>query len=125
MLSRPDLNRPNIPHKDVGQPLPGVELKIVHHETFEPLPLNTQGLILARGPSVFKGYLNPGLESPFITIEGVEWYKTGDLGSLDENGFLTISGRQKRFIKVGPEIISLSAIETPFSESGPKEVGHA
>lgn len=114
------VNHPSGKLKEVGQALPGVEIKIVHPETYEPVPLNTQGLILARGPSIFKGYLNPGLESPFITLEGKDWYKTGDLGSLDEEGYLTISGRQKRFIKVGPEMISLSAIEDALLRIGLK-----
>lgn len=114
------LNRPHRPLKEVGQPLPNVSLKIVHPETYEPLPLHTQGLILAKGPNIFKGYLNPGLEPPFHEIDGEKWYKTGDLGSLDEAGYLTISGRQKRFIKVGPEMISLSAIEDALLKTGLK-----
>lgn len=105
------LNPSDKPHKGVGMPVPGVELCIVHAETEELQPLNTQGLILARGPNIFKGYLNPGLASPFTTINGVEWYKTGDLGSLDENNYLTISGRLKRFIKLGGEMVSLASIE--------------
>lgn len=114
------LNRPNIPHKDVGQALPGVTLKIVHPETLAVLGIDTQGLILAKGPSIFKGYLNPGIEPPFVEVEGEKWYKTGDLGSLDAQGFLTISGRQKRFIKVGGEMISLSAIENALLTIGVK-----
>ncbi len=104
-------NRPGTPNVGVGQAASGVELLIVHPDTFEVLPTGARGLILAHGDNVFKGYLNPGLSSPFITIQGKEWYKTGDLGYLDELGHLIISGRQKRFIKVGPEMISLAAIE--------------
>ena len=115
------LNRLDRLQKGVGQPLPGVELKIVHADTFEPLPIDTQGLILAKGPNIFLGYLNPGLEPPFHMIEGEKWYKTGDLGSLDANGYLTISGRQKRFIKMGPEMISLSAIEDALLKIGLKK----
>lgn len=105
------LNPMGKPHKGVGMPLPGMELCVINPETNELLPLNTRGLILARGANIFKGYLNPGLASPFITINGKEWYKTGDLGSLDENNYLTISGRQKRFIKMGGEMVSLASIE--------------
>lgn len=115
------LNRPGQPHKNVGQALPGVELKIVHPETFEPVPLNTQGHILAKGDTIFSGYLNPGIEPPFQEIEGAKWYKTGDLGSLGEDGSLTISGRQKRFIKVGGEMISLSAVEDGLNKIGSKK----
>lgn len=99
------------PRVGVGQPLKGVELCIVHPETFEPLPLGEKGLILARGPNIFGGYLNPGQSSPFATVADLQWYKTGDLGFLDSVGNLSIAGRQKRFIKVGGEMVSLAAIE--------------
>lgn len=102
---------PGVPPVGVGKPLPGIELCIVHAETNELLGKNEQGMILARGPNIFKGYLNPGLTSPFVTVEGKEWYKTGDLGFIDDENNLTIAGRQKRFIKVGGEMISLSAVE--------------
>lgn len=97
--------------KGVGIPLPGVEICIVHQETMEPLPVNTQGLILAKGQNIFSGYLGPNLVSPFCDIKGERWYKTGDLGFLDEEGNLTISGRMKRFIKIGGEMLSLASIE--------------
>lgn len=105
------MNRPDEPKKGVGRALGNVELLVVHPETLEQVAVGQQGLILARGPNVFSGYLNPGLEPPFVTVNGKEWYRTGDLGDLDEKGYLTISGRLKRFIKMGPEMISLSAIE--------------
>jgi long-chain-fatty-acid--[acyl-carrier-protein] ligase len=100
------------PLRGVGRPLPGVELLIVHLETHEVLPQGSEGLILARGPNVFSGYLNPGLASPFMMVEGKEWYNTGDIGYLDEENYLFISGRKKRFIKVGGEMVSLQAIES-------------
>lgn len=111
-------NRQGKPHRGVGQPAEGVELLIVHPETFAPLPIGAQGLILARGPNVFNGYLNPGLNSPFIEIDGKSWYKTGDLGFLDKDGSLTLSGRLKRFVKVGAEMISLAAVEDGLLQIG-------
>jgi len=104
------------PHVGVGRAAPGVELLIVHQEKMTPMPQGEQGLILARGPNVFKGYLNPGLASPFVEVRGKSWYKTGDLGWLDPQGNLTISGRLKRFIKIGAEMISLAAVEDGLSE---------
>lgn len=98
--------------KGVGNPLPGVDLMVVSLDDYEPLEQGKDGLILAKGPNVFKGYLNPGLTSPFIEIEGANWYNTGDLGHLDQSGALILSGRLKRFIKIGGEMISLAAIET-------------
>lgn len=99
------------PPKGVGKPLPNVELCIIHPETHVLLKTGEQGLILARGPNVFSGYLNNSVNSPFLEVDGKSWYITGDLGYLDEDGNLIISGRLKRFIKVGPEMISLTAIE--------------
>lgn len=113
-------NRMNESHKGVGRAGPGVELLIVHPETLTPLPIGETGLILARGPNIFHGYLNPGL-SPFAEVQGKEWYKTGDLGFLDENGALTISGRLKRFIKIGAEMFSLAAIEDGILQAGIKK----
>ena len=112
-------NRPGKPRKGVGSPFPGVELCIVHSETHEPLPMGSEGLILARGPNVFHGYINPGLASPFLTVEGKEWYNTGDIGYQDEESRLTISGRKKRFIKIGGEMISLQSLESALLEAAP------
>lgn len=111
-------NREGKPHVGVGLPADGVEICIVHPDTHEILPPGTQGLILARGPNIFKGYLNPGLNSPFIEINNKSWYKTGDLGFLDDQGFLTISGRMKRFVKIGAEMVSLAAIEDALLHKG-------
>lgn len=98
-------------HRGVGQPLLGIELCVVHQETLQSIPIGSQGLILARGPSIFNGYINQDVASPFLEYEGKMWYKTGDLGFLDSEGYLTISGRQKRFVKIGGEMISLASIE--------------
>ena len=97
--------------KGVGVPLTGIELLVVSLDTHAPLKQGEQGLILARGPNVFKCYLNKGIASPFLQVEGKEWYSTGDLGYLDPGGSLIISGRLKRFIKIGGEMISLASLE--------------
>lgn len=97
--------------KGVGKPLSKVEICIVHLDTHQPLAQGEQGLILTKGPNVFRSYLNKGISSPFLTVQGDCWYSTGDLGYLDPEGFLILSGRLKRFIKVGGEMVSLSAIE--------------
>ncbi len=112
--------RPGKPRKGVGPAVEGVELCIVHPETHDPLPLGSQGLVLARGPNIFKGYLNPGLESPFINVNGKEWYNTGDIGILDEERRLTLAGRKKRFIKIGGEMVSLLSIESALLQAAPK-----
>ena len=102
------LNRPGRLRKGVGQPLPGVDIKIVHPESKEPV--EGSGLIIARGTNIFSGYLG-GENSPFVKVEGKPWYDTGDLGSLDPDGCLTIEGRLKRFVKIGGEMVSLAMIE--------------
>jgi long-chain-fatty-acid--[acyl-carrier-protein] ligase len=106
------------PRKGVGIPLPGVELCIVDPLTHKLLPKGTQGLILAHGPNVFSGYIYPSSTSSFLHLENQSWYITGDLGYLDEEGNLILSGRQKRFIKIGGEMISLSSIEDAISTAG-------
>lgn len=105
------INRWGEEHVGVGRPLENVELTVVHPDRHELLPQGDTGLILARGPNVFRGYLNPGLASPFKEVDGKYWYNTGDLGFLDEKNHLILAGRQKRFVKVGGEMISLAAIE--------------
>lgn len=112
------LNRLGEEPRGVGYPVPGVELLIVHHETHQSLPRGQEGLILARGPNVFIGYLGDPGRNPFLNVEGKQWYNTGDLGSLDEAGALTLSGRLKRFVKIGGEMVSLPAIEAALEEIG-------
>ncbi len=90
---------------------------IVHLETHQPLAQGQQGLILTKGPNVFSGYLNKGMSSPFLTINGETWYSTGDLGYLDAEGCLILSGRLKRFIKIGGEMVSLAAIEDALQKA--------
>ena len=98
------------PSKGVGHLMPNLELCIIHSTTHAVLPPTSEGEICVRGPSVFHGYLgNP--RSAFIEIKGQRWYRTGDIGHLDEGGDLIISGRLKRFAKIGGEMISLGAIE--------------
>lgn len=109
-------------HKGVGQALPGVELCVVGQESSQRVSQGVQGMILVRGPNIFDGYINPDAASPFVEHEGKMWYKTGDLGFLDAEGYLTISGRQKRFIKIGGEMISLSSIEDSLID---KSLGEA
>jgi len=108
------LQRPGEPSEGVGRPLPGVELLVVHPETLAPLPIGQNGLILIRGPGVFNGYLEG--RSPFVDVEGKRWYNSGDLGLVDSRGALHLSGRLKRFVKIGGEMVSLAAIEAAVLE---------
>lgn len=101
------LEREGEPHRGVGKPIPGVELKIHEEE------------ILIAGPIVFDGYLGD-VPSPFIEIEGKRWYRSGDRGTLEPDGTLVLTGRLKRFIKIGAEMISLGGIEEDLMKKAPK-----
>ncbi|MFK5954740.1 MAG: AMP-binding protein [Desulfobacterium sp.] len=94
----------------VGQALPHIEVKIIDPETGEVLPPNTQGEVCCRGYNVMKGYYN----NPDATAEAVDkdqWLHSGDLGILDPDGFLSITGRHKDMIIRGGENIYPKEIE--------------
>jgi len=95
----------------IGKPLPSVISVIVDLETQEPAAPGRTGMLLLRGPSIFKGYLNYSGPSPFETFRGEAWYRTGDLVKADDQNRLTFMGRLKRFVKIGGEMVSLPAIE--------------
>ena len=116
------LCRPELPPKGVGQPIPGVTLCVINPETDERLPDQEQGEICIKGPSVFQGYMGKDVPDPFIEIEGEKWYRSGDLGSLDEDGSLLYGGRIKRFVKIGGEMVSLTALEEELTHQS-KEKG--
>jgi acyl carrier protein len=95
----------------VGKFIPGVEGIIVNMNTGRQAGTCEAGMIYVRGNNVFNGYLGEESINPFEEIDGKTYYKTGDLGYLDEEGFLFITGRLKRFIKIAGEMISLPFIE--------------
>lgn len=105
------LCRLDLPTKGVGIPLPGVEICIIHPETGEKVEKGIQGEICIHGPNVFQGYLGGEALNPFIELDGKKWYKSGDLGRIDEEGNLFLEGRIKRFVKIGGEMVSLASIE--------------
>ena len=108
----------------VGMPLPGGSFRIVDPNTLESLPVGEDGLILFGGSQVMLGYLNdPGKTADVIVeLDGKRWYKTGDKGHLDRDGFLTIVDRYSRFAKIGGEMISLGAIEDAIGKLLPEDV---
>ena len=103
----------------IGRPVRGVETLIVDPESHLPVAGGETGMLLVRGPSVFKGYHRHDGPSPFIPAAGRSWYRTGDLVSADADGWLTFRGRMKRFLKAGGEMISLPALEETFLKRYP------
>jgi acyl-[acyl-carrier-protein]-phospholipid O-acyltransferase/long-chain-fatty-acid--[acyl-carrier-protein] ligase len=93
----------------VGRPALGVRARIVDVERGEPLPAGETGMIRLAGPNVMKGYFG----RPDLTDEVLKdgWYETGDLGSLDADGFLRIEGRLSRFSKIGGEMVPHVGVE--------------
>jgi acyl-[acyl-carrier-protein]-phospholipid O-acyltransferase/long-chain-fatty-acid--[acyl-carrier-protein] ligase len=94
-------------------PLPGTSFRIVDPVSLETLPTGEDGLILIGGVQVMKGYLNDPERTAdaVVELDGQRWYKTGDKGHLDADGFLTIVDRYSRFAKLGGEMVSLGAVE--------------
>jgi acyl-[acyl-carrier-protein]-phospholipid O-acyltransferase/long-chain-fatty-acid--[acyl-carrier-protein] ligase len=81
----------------------------------EPIPgINDAGQLHVSGPNIMLGYLladNPGKLVPPESIYGKGWYDTGDIVHVDDEGFISIRGRSKRFAKIGGEMVSLAAVE--------------
>jgi acyl-[acyl-carrier-protein]-phospholipid O-acyltransferase/long-chain-fatty-acid--[acyl-carrier-protein] ligase len=99
----------------VGQPLPGVSVKIVDPDSFALMPPGTPGLLLVKGPNVMRGYL--GREDLTTAAVRDGWYITGDLATLDEDGFLTITDRLSRFSKIGGEMIPHGKVEEALHQA--------
>jgi acyl-[acyl-carrier-protein]-phospholipid O-acyltransferase/long-chain-fatty-acid--[acyl-carrier-protein] ligase len=94
----------------VGKPVPGVAVRISNPDTGQDQPSNQTGMIWLRGANIFPGYL----DAPELTQEVLKdgWFKTGDLGRLDDEGFLVIEGRVSRFSKIGGEMVPHGTIES-------------
>ena len=114
-----NVNRPDTVHEirqkigTVGTSIAGAMVRILDPETDEELPIGESGMVAIGGVNVMKGYLDqPDKTNAVILYQhGIRWYKTGDKGRLDQQGFLTILDRYSRFAKLGGEMISLGAIE--------------
>jgi len=99
----------------IGQPIPGVAVRVVNPETYEPLPPGQEGLLLVKGANVMVGYLNQPEKTRQVIRDG--WYATGDMARIDEDGFVEITGRLARFAKVGGEMVPLEHVERELHEA--------
>jgi acyl-[acyl-carrier-protein]-phospholipid O-acyltransferase / long-chain-fatty-acid--[acyl-carrier-protein] ligase len=98
----------------IGHPLPGISVRIVNPETFDPVPQGETGLLLVRGPNVMQGYLNRPEKTAEVLRDG--WYNTGDIAALDEEGFVSITDRLSRFSKIGGEMVPHIKLEDKLHE---------
>jgi acyl-[acyl-carrier-protein]-phospholipid O-acyltransferase / long-chain-fatty-acid--[acyl-carrier-protein] ligase len=112
----PEHNRPG----SVGKVLPGVRIKIENYETGKECRVGEVGRILVKGELVMKGYLDDFEETSMRIRHG--WYDTGDMGYLDKDGYLWHSGRLKRFVKIGGEMVSMVRVEDTLQKLLPEQV---
>jgi acyl-[acyl-carrier-protein]-phospholipid O-acyltransferase / long-chain-fatty-acid--[acyl-carrier-protein] ligase len=113
----------------IGHPLPGISVRIVDPETRTPVPPGQAGLMLVQGPNVMQGYLGlvektsevliagsyNGLSS--VSSEANQWYVTGDIAMIDNDGFLQITDRLSRFSKIGGEMVPHGKVEEKLHEA--------
>ena len=119
------INIPNIdwPHDKqigtkpgtVGMALPGVFVKVVDPDTGRELGPDRPGLLLVKGPNVMKGYLGDEAETRAVIRDG--YYVTGDIGKIDEDGFVALTDRLSRFSKVGGEMVPHIKVEESLHEA--------
>jgi acyl-CoA synthetase (AMP-forming)/AMP-acid ligase II/1-acyl-sn-glycerol-3-phosphate acyltransferase/acyl carrier protein len=99
----------------IGKIVPCLDWRVLDKE-MQAVPANDTGMLYVSGASVFGGYWHYDGPSPFVEFEGKSWYRTGDLVSADEEGYITFKGRLKRFVKIGGEMVSLPAVEEVLLE---------
>jgi acyl-[acyl-carrier-protein]-phospholipid O-acyltransferase/long-chain-fatty-acid--[acyl-carrier-protein] ligase len=99
----------------VGRMVPGLTASIRDPETGEELDLFQSGMLWLRGANVFEGYFKETDQTTAVLKEG--WYKTGDMGRLDEDGFLFIEGRMSRFSKIAGEMVPHLTVEQKITEA--------
>ena len=100
----------------VGQLMPGLAIRITDPESNAPLPLDQQGMIWFKGPNIFPGYLDD-LKRTACVLSDDAWFRTGDIGHVDHDGFLYIEGRLSRFSKIGGEMIPHETVEELISKA--------
>ncbi len=104
----------------LGMPIFGVDARVVDPETLQPLPAGESGEILIHGPMVFQGYWRQpeATQAAFVQIDGKRFFRSGDMGRIDEEGYFFMTDRLKRMInasgyKVWPSEVELMLYKCP------------
>ncbi|MBK1853418.1 AMP-binding protein [Verrucomicrobiaceae bacterium 5K15] len=98
----------------VGKFLPGMAVKMTNPATGKPSPIDHQGTIWLRGANIFPGYLGDEKKTAEVIKDG--WFNTGDIGRIDDDGFLYIEGRLSRFSKIAGEMVPHETVEAAITK---------
>ncbi len=98
----------------VGRPIPGVTVRVVSLDDGTLLETNQSGMLQISGPNIMSGYLGQPELTAKVLKDG--WYITGDLGYIDDDGFVFVTGRQSRFSKIGGEMVPHIQIEEAITQ---------
>ena len=98
----------------IGVAMPGISVRIIDPVTREELPPGMDGLLLVKGPVVMQGYIADPVRTANVISDG--WYETGDIGHMDPDGYITLSGRISRFSKIAGEMVPHELLECIMGE---------
>lgn len=99
----------------VGNFLPGIAVKLTDPSNDQPIPINQSGIVWLKGANIFPGYLNNQEKTDEVIVDS--WFKTGDVGHVDSDGFLTIEGRISRFSKIAGEMVPHETVEAAINHA--------
>jgi acyl-[acyl-carrier-protein]-phospholipid O-acyltransferase/long-chain-fatty-acid--[acyl-carrier-protein] ligase len=105
---------PSSRNGSVGQLLPGIAIKITDPATDREAPIDHQGIIWFKGSNIFPGYLGDPKKTAEVLKDG--WFRTGDVGRVDADGFLYIEGRISRFSKIAGEMVPHETVEAAVNK---------
>ena len=105
----PGLYQINNKRGSIGRPLPGMSVRVVDPDTGEELGADESGMLEIKGPNVMEGYLNMPEKTASVLKDG--WYSSGDIASVDEDAFITITDRLARFSKIAGEMVAHTRVE--------------
>ncbi len=115
----------NIPRHNkegsIGHPLPGVTIRVVDPDSGMLLKTGEEGMLQVKGPNVMKGYLGDPDRTAQVIRDG--WYVTGDIGAMDRDGYVRITGRLSRFSKIAGEMVPHGRVEEALLAALAKQAG--